>query len=170
VAYIGGKLAPFFENAPNERAMRNIVRVSIREGAKIAELNTPVDTGDLAAHWEVGKHISRAATLVGVGWEGTWYNDLEYAVYVEHGTGLWGPEHRKYLIVPKTPGGTLHWVNKLSGQDVFAKAVLHPGSEGAHMLAKSAAAVEATWTRTARPVMRNWVREVEGQNPWAKVT
>jgi hypothetical protein len=170
MAYVGGKLKPWFDNAPNERAMRNFVRISIREGREIAEKKTPVDTGDLASAWKVGEHVSRRITLVGVGWEGTWYNDVEYAVYVEHGTGLFGPEHRKYLIVPKTPGGTLHWVDKLTGEDVFAKFVMHPGSEGAHMLAKSAAVVEATFTRLARPALKNWVREVERQNPTARVT
>lgn len=170
MAYIGGLMTPQFKNEPNERAMRNLVRVGIREGQRVAEMNTPKQTGDLRDNWKVSEHIGRTMTFLGMGWEGSWYNDLDYAPYVNYGTGLYGPEHRKYLIVPKTPGGTLHWVDRLTGEDRYAKAVLHPGSPGHHMLEISAAVLEATWERLARPVMRNWAREVERQNPFAKVT
>jgi hypothetical protein len=53
---------------------------------------------------------------------------------------LWGPEHRKYLILPKRPGGFLAW--RGPGGMIFARAVWHPGSPGQHMVQIAAAAVE----------------------------
>jgi hypothetical protein len=170
MAYIGGFLSPWFQNDPNEKAMRNMVRVGIREGKEIAAENTPVQTGDLREHWTESEHIGKTVSFLGIGWEGSWENDLDYAPYVNYGTGLYGPEHRKYLIVPKTPGGTLHWVDRLTGEDRYAKAVLHPGSPGHHMLEISAAWLEATWERLVRPVLTAWAREVERQNPYATFT
>lgn len=170
MAYEGGFLAPWFDNDPNERAMRNMVRVGLAEAQEIAARNTPVHTGDLREAWEVSDHIGQTMTFLGLGFEGQWFNDLEYAPYVNYGTGLYGPEHRKYLIVPKNPGGVLHWVDQLTGEDRFAKAVLHPGSPGHHMLEISADWLEASWTKLMRPVLNNWAKEVERQNSWATVT
>lgn len=170
MAYVGGFLSPWFQDDPNERAMRNMVRVGLAEAQEIAVTNTPKLTGDLRDHWQISDHIGRAMTFLGLGYEGDWFNDLEYAPYVNYGTGLYGPEHRKYLIVPKNPDGVLHWVDRLTGEDRFAKAVLHPGSPGNNMLEISAAWLEAKWTRLVRPVLNNWAREVERQNPYAVVT
>jgi len=169
MAYIGGKLAPWFDSDPNPRAIRNMIRVGVTEAAEIAATNTPVDTGDLRDNWQTSRAV-RTMTFIGLGWQAEWYNDTDYAAYVNDGTGLYGPEHRKYLIVPKTPGGTLHWVDRATGQDRFASYVMHPGSPGNHMLEISANWLEATWERLVRPVMRNWTREVERQNPWATLT
>lgn len=164
MAFIGGRLAPWFDDGSTERAGRNMVRVGVHEASAIAAQNTPVDTGDLREHWETSVQIIKTMTFLGVGWRGEWFNGLSYAEYVDQGTGLYGPEHRKYLIVPKSPGGTLHWVNSATGADVFAKAVLHPGSPGQHMLAISANVLESTWPNMMRGVMRNWARETARQN------
>jgi hypothetical protein len=131
--------------------------------------HTPVQTGDLREAWETGVPY-KTMSFLGMAWEGQWQNSLDYAEYVNYGTGLYGPEHRKYLIVPKDPNGTLHWVDRVTGEDRFAKAVLHPGSPGHHMLEISAGALEAAWRRLAAPVLRNWAREVERQNKWAVIT
>lgn len=167
MAYTGGKLHPWFGREPNDRAMRNIVRVGTTHAREAAEAATPVDTGDLKANWSITPAI-KVMSYAGAAWRGEWLNDAEYAEYVNFGTGLYGPEHRKYLIVPKKPGGVLHWVDSAGG-DVYARAVLHPGSPGNEMLAISANALEASWTRLAAVVMRNWAREVERQNPTARV-
>ena len=166
MGYAGGFATPWFDPEPNHRAMRNMVRVGTLEASQVAAANTPVDSGDLRENWKTSRPL-RTMTFLGMGWQGEWFNDLEYAPYVNYGTGLYGPEHRKYLIVPKTPGGTLHWVDSVTGEDRFAKAVLHPGSPGQHMLEISASVLEATWERWVGPVLRNWAREVERQNPWA---
>jgi hypothetical protein len=152
--------------------MLNMVRVGISYAKEIAVTNTPVLTGHLKAEWKESPadHFLKTMTFLGLGWQGSWYNDVEYALYVDEGTGLYGPEHRKYLILPKTPGGTLHWVDKLTGKDVYAKRVLHPGSPGHHMLQTSADALEVNWVGLMRPVLDNWAHQVERQNPYAVIT
>jgi very-short-patch-repair endonuclease len=85
--------------------------------------------------------------------------------HVEWGTGLWGPKHAKYLIVPKKPGGWLSWINPRTGQRVFARKVMHPGSPGAHMFAIGAHLTEAEFEeRIAAPVLALWAREQERSN------
>lgn len=68
--------------------------------------------------------------------------NLDYSVYVENGTGLWGPARAKYEIRPKNPDGWLRFHDEY-GNVVFAKRVMHPGSPGAHMFAKGVAKTEA---------------------------
>lgn len=171
--YIGGKTAPWFGTKPVDVFMRAAPVMVAKEGREIAEKNTPVDTGDLRAAWMSDQKASKAVSLAVLGldaWKASWFNEVEYAPYVNYGTGLYGPEHKKYLILPKKPGGSLHWVDKLTGQDVYAKSVMHPGSPGNYMLEISADVVEATWDRVVKPLLRLWARQTERQNPWATIT
>lgn len=168
--YVGGRLEPWFSQAPNAPAIREMTRVGAYEASRVAEKNTPVDTGALRQNWDSSKRATRAASYVGVGWESKWWNRLDYAAYVNYGTGLYGPEHRKYLILPKRPGGKLHWKDRATGEDVFASKVLHPGSPGNFMLEISADVLQATWDKVVRPVLLRWARTVERQNPDAVVT
>lgn len=170
MAYVGGKLAPWFDSGPVDAFMKAAPVVVAAEAREIAEKNTPVDTGELRAAWKSDKKPRRAMTYIGLGYEASWMNDLEYAPYVNYGTGLYGPEAKKYLILPKKPGGTLHWVDRLTGQDVFAKSVLHPGSPGNYMLEISADFIEATWPKLLRPLLMTWSKRMERQNPYATVT
>lgn len=165
--YEGGKLAPWFDTGPIDNALKNMARLGVRRGKELAVENTPVETGDLKRSWKESRaHKVVGSTYPGSGYGAEWYTEISYAPYVEHGTGLWGPEHRKYMILPKTPGGTLHWVGA-DGQDVYAKSVMHPGSPGAHMLALSAAKLEFEMDYVLKPALSQWARETEHQNPWA---
>lgn len=136
------------------------------EAKEFAAKKTPEQTGDLARAWESDEKAHKAVTFVGTAMSAKWFNEKEYAQYVNYGTGLWGPEHKKYLILPKDPDGMLHWVDK-AGVDRFAKSVLHPGSPGHFMLEASADFVEATWGRIVQPLLRVWARATERQNPYA---
>lgn len=165
--YVGGKLEPWFDDAPVGRTIRNMVRLGVRRGKELTVEKTPVETGDLKESWKetrptkaVGSHYP------GTGYGASWYSEVEYAPYVEHGTGLWGPEHKKYLILPKKPGGSLHWVGP-GGVDVYSKGVMHPGSPGAHMVSDAAAQLEAQIETVVAPALHNWVFETEHQNPYA---
>ena len=169
MAFIGGKLHPWFSTTPNKVALKNMVRVGTEYASEIAAANTPVESGYLRSNWNVTKPFP-TMTFLGYGWQAEWENDSDYAAFVNWGTGLYGPEHRKYLIVPKRPGGSLHWVDRLTGEDRYAKYVWHPGSPGNHMLEISAGMLEANWTRMVKPVLVKWAEQVEAQNPWAKVT
>lgn len=166
--YIGGKLAPWFDDRHINPTLRNMARLGARAGREFAQEETPVETGDLKRSWKEGRpHKVAGTSFPGTGYGAEWFTEIEYAIHVEHGTGLWGPEHRKYLILPKKPGGALHWVGK-GGEDVFAAVVLHPGSPGAHMLAKSATELEISMESILRPALSNWARVTERQNPFAR--
>jgi len=166
MGYSGGKLQPWFGSAPVDTFLKAAVVMVATQGREIAEKNTPIETGDLRAAWESDKRPRRAVSFVGVGWKASWSNSVEYAQHVNYGTGLYGPEHKKYLILPKKPGGTLHWVDK-SGVDLYAGGVMHPGSPGNFMLEISADYVEATWQRIVRPALKVWTKQMERQNPYA---
>lgn len=167
MGYVGGKLAPSYGGAPNKFFMRNAPVLVAAQGREVAEKNTPVDTGDLRGSWKSDKVAKRTLMFAASGMRASWANDTSYAAHVNYGTGLYGPENRKYLILPKKPGGTLHWVNG-AGQDVFSKGVMHPGSPGNYMLEISADAVEASWGKTVRPLLKQWARMMERQNPTAR--
>lgn len=51
-------------------------------------------------------------------------NDVKHALFVERGTGLYGPKHAKYPIVPRRKNW-LSWAK--GGARYFAKRVMHPG-------------------------------------------
>lgn len=49
---------------------------------------------------------------------------LEYGLYLDQGTGLYGPLRKKYEIKPKTKKALSFDMN---GSDVVVKKVMHPG-------------------------------------------
>jgi hypothetical protein len=133
--------------------------------------NTPIDRGNLRTSWyqrrlrRVRGSGARTGPRGGMlsGWESGVATDSEYGPDVEHGTGLYGPEHRPYLIVPKRPGGWLHWRDPRTGRDIFARRVMHPGSPGQHMVQIAAGAVEIEMIdgQLFDGILREWVRAQE---------
>lgn len=164
MSYTGGRLAPWFDTGPNDRFCRRLAR---RGGDRMTELtreNTPVDTGALRQSIKqkpVVKVLNQWGDSV---WSSGCETDLDYGPPIEHGWGLWGPKHAKYPITPKTPGGWLHWVDPHTGEDRFAKLVMHPGAPGAHMFAIAAGLTEAQLGTIAEPELARWAKEVERQN------
>ena len=143
------------------------------------ELNTPVQTAHLRDSYRIdplihyGPHEGlRAAAYA---WEGRFYTEVEYAEYVERGTGLWGPEHRKYEIRPKKPGGVLAFApymrgghggvifdvheSPAKGGTVVVRYVMHPGSPGAAMFRIGAVQTEAEVDQWAAEALRRWQRD-----------
>lgn len=161
--YYGGKLAPWFSSAPNDRFARRAAHAGGRRMQELVKMNTPVDTRHLR------DSIYQKPVVVVVDargrkvYESGAATDVDYAPFVEHGTGLWGPKHAKYLIEPKDPEGYLHWVNK-AGEDVYAKRVWHPGSPGNFMFAIGSGIVERELHEIVRPHLDRWRVEVERQN------
>ncbi|RLA75223.1 MAG: hypothetical protein DRG78_20715 [Epsilonproteobacteria bacterium] len=86
-------------------------------------LNTPIDTGRLRNSINIIKKNDYE-------WEiGT---NLEYALYVELGTGIFGKYKRP--ITPKR-AKVLHWIDRDTKKDVFAKKVR--GQEGQFFFQKA---------------------------------
>jgi hypothetical protein len=91
---------------------------------------------------------------------------VEYAPYVEEGTGEYGPLHRRYRIRAKgSAGGGADFLRfVIGGRVIFAKEVWHPGSPGHHMVAIAAAMTEAQLDRILEPVLEKWRREQVGEH------
>lgn len=158
-------------------AIRTMVDDGGRRTTELVQENTPVDTGTL-------RESMRQRRLAWVyvdgawGWQSGTYTEIEYGPHVEHGTGLWGPEHRKYKIEPRKPGGVLAFFaraktpegtirmskdyNAIEGELVFARYVMHPGSPGQHMFAIGFSAAEAEFSEITRPGLEEWVARSEG--------
>lgn len=91
------------------------------------------------------------------------YTEVDYAPYVEDGTGNWGPKHAPYEILPKPPNTLLSWIDGKTGKRVFAKRVMHPGSPGQHMFAIGTAMAEAEFHRLVQPALRSFAQAAEGR-------
>lgn len=159
--YVGGDVAIYF----GEEAQR-ITRTAVRDMVEaagvtlkaVAEAKTPTNTGRLKAAW-----VRDMTADIGGGYRTEVHNDVDYAVYVENGTGLFGPKHAKYLITPKKPGGTLRF--EWHGRLVFFSHVWHPGSKGHYMIASALNTVDSA-VRTGvlfRTPLELWIRKMEAQ-------
>lgn len=161
--YVGGSVASLFgpvAQAATATAARRMAYKGGRRMVQVTTINTPVESGHLRQSWRVvpvTKSLRRGVPSYESGVE----TDVSYAPYVEHGTGLFGPKHSKYVIRPKKPGGVLHWIGP-GGEHVFAREVHHPGSPGNHMVAIAAEVVEHEMDgELMKDVLDDWVREVE---------
>jgi hypothetical protein len=160
--YVGPTLADLFDPRPAERAAE---RMAEKGGDKLHDLVvglTPIKTGNLATSWY------RKPTLVTKSVRGTRYRstvatDVDYAPYVNYGTGLWGPEHRKYLIEPHPPNQMLSWIDPLTGRRVFARRVWHPGSPGHHMVEEGTQFLGTMLNVTMASEMERFKGEMEAQ-------
>lgn len=72
---------------------------------KVVQATTPVDLGGLKGSVNVKRTGPKTGEL---------YADASYAVVVHEGHGV---------ILPRKPGGVLSWLDKLTGDRVFAKRV-----------------------------------------------
>ena len=183
MGYEGAKLtdAVAVVREETEQLMRDLADDGIKFWKGVTTRNTPIETFLKRADTKPPYHLRDSWELrdlliftepEGVVYQRDLYTEVEYAPYVEEGTGLWGPAHAKYRIKPKRPGGWLSWIARDTyvrrdgsivkpGDRVFAKEVLHPGSPGAHMVAIGAHMTEAEFETWARPAVRAWERRIE---------
>lgn len=162
MGYVGAKLEEWF-NKPD------IIARHLHAGAdslgefqtKTTIQNTPIDEGWLRSQ------IRQKITVVTVGASGRLQyatgseTNVEYAPFVEHGTGLWGPRHARYEIRPRNPNGWLRWIDPRTGNPVFARRVMHPGSPGNHMFAIGVALTEHAFEAILEPHTRSMMRDLE---------
>ena len=97
--YVGPRLQDLYDERPLREAMQRMANTGgDRLHAIIADL-TPIKTGNLATSWD--RHNARRELHgTSTAYVSRVETSVDYAPFVEHGTGLWGPEHRKYLIKP----------------------------------------------------------------------
>jgi hypothetical protein len=158
--YIGPDLPAAFDDAPVRATLR---RMADTGGDKLHDFivqYTPVKTGNLATSW-YREPTTRELHGTSMAYVSKVATDVDYAPYVNYGTGLFGPKHTKYLIEPHNPTGFLHWVDPLTGQDRYARSVWHPGSPGEYMVEKAAVFVESFLNEFMLPDLETFKRDQE---------
>jgi len=162
MGYSGARLHHWFQDGGAiDRGCRRMAERMGTHMTAVVKQNTPIDHGTLRA--EIHEKLmvvyrnARGETVYETGSE----SSLEYAPYVEHGTGLWGPKHARYEIRPKRPDGWLRWIDPHTGQPVFAKRVMHPGSPGNHMFAIGTAIAEHEFPMVCRDIVAEVMNDLE---------
>jgi hypothetical protein len=128
--------------------------------------NTPIDTnpyrdrpgrprGALRASIE-RTPVERGRSALGTGWGGRVFTEDPIAPFVEWDTAA-------HMIFPRTPGGTLHWRDRATGEDRFSRGVRHPGTKGQHMFSIGAAITEHELHAIFRPALDVWEKAVTGR-------
>jgi len=123
-----------FTKIPPDAVIKQFLKISSEELLRTVRKETPVDNGPLRRSW-TPKISGNRLTLT---------NSRNYAVFVEKGTGIYGP--RGHRIFPKS-ASVLHWQGKgtthtisngstsytvsSSGQGIFARSV--QGRPAKHM-------------------------------------
>jgi hypothetical protein len=180
MGYHGGKVGRWVGACREETRVttREIVQEGTKHWRDVTRANTPIERFlksvstkppyHLRNSWEIATlKVIHVGSDLPVLLESAVYTEVEYAPYVEEGTGLWGPSHAKYVIRPKRPGGWLSWIARDThvrrdgsvirpGERVFAREVLHPGSPGQHMLAIGAHMTESQFRVWVGPVLDRW--------------
>jgi hypothetical protein len=103
-------------------AVKQAVRLTAVELTGNIRENSPVDHGRLAGSWNM-KSTGALSYKV--------YTAVQYARYVNDGTGIYGPSGKPIqskkqgkIITPKHPNGVLDF--EISGKTIFAKSVKQP--------------------------------------------
>lgn len=164
MGYEGPSLAAAYDFGGSvDELLRDITsEAGDRMTAHIREL-TPVGHQPFVAGYMPGhlrESISKKVVVVfmeagGLVYESGTETNVDYSIYVEEGTGLWGPARAKYEIRPKNPNGWLRFYDH-AGNAIFAKRVMHPGSPGAHMFTRGTALTEVEFSKWAGEKVRLW--------------
>jgi hypothetical protein len=159
-----------YPEGPTRLACRDISDAMSDRAHELVAVFTPVESGNLRSSWYREPAV-RTRRYGFVAYRSTVATEVDYAPHVEHGTGLWGPSHSKYEILP-VRARALSWITRVpirmrdgrlipAGTRVFAMRVMHPGSRGRHMMARAVAFVDASLDQIARPALAKWEREME---------
>lgn len=171
----------------SKRAGVRLAEAAVDRGHTNIRQNTPVQTQRLRDTLQKSGITYGPTELVGglgipyraFAWTGKVWSEVEYAPFVELGTGLWGPKRAKYKIEPKKPGGVLVFTPyerlpgggvaltvegaPVQGNAVFVRFVMHPGSPGQHMFKLGTIITERELHEWAREPLRQWKKETEGR-------
>lgn len=190
MGYKGQKIGPVLrrlEKATNPTG-RRLADAMVGRGKSNIEKNTPVETYHLRNSYKRTRIEHKQDSTLGYTsfrwsmwvWTGKVYTEVEYAPFVEAGTGLWGPRRAKYKIQPKKPGGVLAFTPyerlpggavildvqgkpTAGGDTVVVRFVMHPGSPGQHMFRIGATLTEEEYKEWSAEPLRLWKQAVEGK-------
>jgi hypothetical protein len=189
VGYEGASLVDMIDQLDDasQRTGRRLAESFQERGLHNIERNTPVETFHLRNSYKRSPISYKQLSTAGYtsirwsayAWEGSVFTEVEYAPYVELGTGLWGPKRQKYKIQPKKPGGVLAFTpysrmpnggvildvqgNITKSGPVVVRFVMHPGSPGHHMFRIGAILTEHEIREWSREPLRLWKTEVESR-------
>lgn len=168
MGYSGARLAPLFSPEPAKVAAQAMVALGRRELLRETVQNTPIDDspfpsrrpGTARASWHE-KPVEKVSTGLADIYETGVITEDDVATYLEYGTGLYGPEHRPYIIRPKTPGGMLRFYSRREGRWVYARSVTHPGIHPQRPLQTAVALVEHRLPEMMAPILEAWIVAAE---------
>ena len=181
MGYQGARVVDWVNHCQRETRVyaRDLAVTGSQHQTERTQDNTPVDTSYLRDNIFAKGVMGPFQEIDGEVYYGGTETDVSYALYVEEGTGLWGPSASYYEIRPKDPDGFLRFhpyvrdsggsvrLDRRTGnpikaaEPVYAKVVLHPGSPGNHMFALGAAITEHEFPEFAQPVLVRWERACE---------
>lgn len=166
MGYSGGKLEDLL---PSDTSVRSLgLRIALRVQRRLRELvaeYTPVSDdpfrefpgrlpGTLKRSWELG------AVIVG---DDSFHVTVEtfdpVAPHVEWDTAPHRIRPKPARVAAAAAQGKramLRWWDRRTGQMVFAHEVLHPGTSGAHMMARALDTLEREWPVIVREEIAGW--------------
>lgn len=166
MGYTGGKLASFCTSVPSKITGRRMCVHGSQSILHLVVQNTPINDspfpsrppGTARRSWRTKPVVPGATMLSAIAWEGGVETDDQIALYLETGTGLYGPHHRAYEITPKAPGGSLHFYWRRFGRWVTLRKVMHPGIHAQRPLATGMAMAEHELDRLLASDLDEWRR------------
>jgi hypothetical protein len=169
MSYTGARLQPFFTRKHVVPLLREMADHGGDRMVALVKQNTPVGHQPYTEDYVPGalrESIQKKLTVMRferghIVMESGAETFISYAKFVEEGTGLWGPHRAKYEIKPKNPDGWLSWVDQRTGQRIFARKVMHPGSPGNHMFAIGVHLTEYEFNLWGQRMVQAWVRKQE---------
>lgn len=169
MSYTGRRLAPLFDRSLIDNTCREMARHGGERMVALVKQNTPIGHQPFSENYIPGalrESIEKKLLVVyrkggRMVYESGAQTNLSYAKFVEEGTGLWGPHRAKYEIKPKNPDGWLSWIDQETGERIFARKVMHPGSPGNHMFAIGAHLTEHEFNLWGQRMIQTWARRQE---------
>lgn len=183
MGYDGQLLTPLIEQLEDatQATGHRLAEAMTEHGERLIVANTPVETFHLRESYKrepVDYKAVANLSWAAYAWEGSVFTEVEYAPFVEMGTGLWGPKRKKYKIEPKKPGGVLAFTPyqrmpnggvildvqgaPAAGKPVMVRFVMHPGSPGQHMFEIGVELTQSQFDEWSYEPMRLWKQHVEG--------
>lgn len=167
MGYSGDRLQNLFTPALSRRAARRMAERGAEEFRANTVQNTPINDhphpsrppGTARKGWTTKPVIGPIKAASHETYETGIESDDDVTVFLEYGTGLYGPKGQAYWIFPKDPDGFLSFFDRKTGDWVHAKAVHHPGIHAQRPLATGAVITEHEMVATMAPILERWKLE-----------